>query len=251
MEHTMTDHTPTHRLTIGYDSDTEDPNNYSPFKFVSFSDRHINFMDRDILHTAAECPSCDGTGETDLFGALSFAVQCSTCFGTGETITPNPDILATLSYYEHGAHRWMVGESVVPDHGGFDTVNFAGAILWDADNDESEGSRGWWDGLDIDGKHAALVGAAEEYTLWSNGENFYYSLESLYTCPTCNHVDTDGGEVDSCGGFIGVDALMEELRPALEAAGITSDEHLEVVGDAAYLANYHDLFKDETAEVPA
>ena len=67
-----------YRITADYDHDTERPDAYGIGRMVSFNNRHTNFQHPDHL---------DGE-----------------------------EILATLSYYEHGSCRWMVGDSTVPDY---------------------------------------------------------------------------------------------------------------------------------------
>lgn len=187
-------------LNIDYDPDTERPGEFGIARMVSFNSRHINYEHPDEWLSIQD----------------------------GGTVHTHPNVLATLSYYEHGNCRWMVGESVIPDHGGFDTVNVAGVIVWGGLDEERE----WWIALGDDERRTMLDGIAEEYTLWSNGDTYMYSLQQLsliHDCPNCGgHSEPDDIE-DSCGGFIGIDHLLDELRGVIDHYGIDPGD-IDLIG---------------------
>lgn len=113
-----------------------------------------------------------------------------------------------LSYYEHGLCRWpLSGEG---PHCQWDSVDVAGLLLW-------EGKA-----KDLHPLPQPRVAAAraflEEYTDWCNGECYWYSIEDADT----------GEEVDSCGGFIGWDAVREAITE------YTEGELVRFVGDLAH-----------------
>ena len=89
---------PRYRVTVYHDPFTDNPNDYSAFRVVSFNNRHVDSQHPD-------------------------------------TIDRNR-IVGALSYYEHGLCRWMLGASTVPDPGGFDTVDTAGVIVYDGTQHE-------------------------------------------------------------------------------------------------------------------
>ena len=192
---------PTYELTVHHDSDTERPDEYALGRMVSFNNRHINFQHPDEID--------------------------------------EDSILATLSYYEHGLCRWMVGESTVPDHGQFDTVQVAGVVMWNGEDSERE----WWKGLDKFHQRTILDGIADEYTSWVNGDCYWYSLEQLslvHDCPNCGGHAVPSDIDDSCGGFIGVDSLAEHLRDLFDYHDIYASE-VTIKGEAGYVLDNVDL----------
>ena len=189
MTDTMT--TTRYRLSIVHDEMSERPDEYAIGRMVSFNTRHGSYMHPDEINES--------------------------------------DILATLSYFEHGLCRWMVGASTVPDYGGFDTVECAGVILWNRESD----SREWWNGRTDDERATTLNAIAEEYTAWCNGEVFGYSLTELDSCGECGYTDT-GTELDSCYGFVGSDYMRDHLTATLRDLDISLDD-VEVTGGAAYV----------------
>ena len=149
-----------YRLSIVHDEQTERPDELAIGRMVSFNSHHASFVHPDAIDEG--------------------------------------DILATLSYYEHGLCRWMVGESTVPDYGGFDTVECAGVIVWNGE----DGEREWWNARTDDERATSLDAIASEFTAWCNGEVFGYRLVELDTCGECNHTDT-GTELNSCMALLG------------------------------------------------
>ena len=69
----------------------------------------------------------------------------------------------------------------------------------------------------------------KEYTQWCNGECFWYGINEITKCKECGQKVEK--PVDSCGGFIGSDFLIEHLKS--EYGDIL--ENAEFTGEAAYL----------------
>ncbi len=184
---TTTTKQPTQRLTIGYDHDAENPNEWGSFRVVSFNSRHTDYRHPDTIH--------------------------------------QNDILATLSYYEHGLCRWMVGASTVPDYGGFDTVEFAGVIVWS--EDATADDRKWFGSLSDEKRRDVLDSVADEYTDWANGSVYFFTLETVSYCDCCGS-ETGTELVESVGSYIGSDGLREAVTEYLGSDLST----IEIVGDA-------------------
>jgi len=179
-----------YQLEVSYDHDTESPNDYGAFNVISFNSRHVSFVHPDDIDEST--------------------------------------ILAPLSYYEHGLCKWMVGESTVADpYGGFDTVDFAGVIVY---NEANGGDRSWFTDMGPKEQRHILDGVAAEYTAWCNGECFYYTLNEIHGCESCGQVEFK--HVDSCGGYIGSDSFSDyinsEVLFGIDPADVT------VVGEAEY-----------------
>ena len=229
---------PGHILTINHDPDAERPDENSIGRMVSFNDRHINFTHPDDYLTR-DCPNCDGAG---VDGARGENADCFPCEGTGVVdceLDTHPDVLATLSYYEHGLSKWMVGESIVLDHGGFDTVNVAGVIVWNGADDERE----WWQSLDDAAQRKILDSIASEYTSWVNGDVWGYSIARNDFCMECGH-ELDTEPLDSCFGFIGTEWFGQAVRETLQDLGIDPTD-VEIRGEYAYVLNESDLMPRE------
>ena len=230
-----------YELTISYDPDTERPDS-GIGRMVSFGSRHVNFEHPDgWLSVQEECTRCDGNGWIEDYSQPENhnSAECEPCEGAGFTVHTHPDVLATLSYYEHGLCRWMVGESTVPDHGGFDTVGLAGVIVWNGEDSERE----WWDGLDDNHRRLILDGIAAEYTSWVNGDTYWYQLAELsvvHDCPNCNGHNFDTDLLESCGGFIGIAAVLDDLRDIISGHEIPTDE-ITIAGDLADVIDTDDL----------
>ncbi len=225
-------------LTISHDHDAERPDDKdstSIGRMVSFNSRHTNFDNPDEwLAYQTECEACGGSTYADFA-----AVKCESCEGYGYTTAVHPDVLATLSYYEHGLCRWMVGESVVPDHGGFDTVSVAGVIVWNGEDSERE----WWDSLDDAHRRKILEGIASEYTSWVNGDVWGYTIARNNFCMECGH-DLDTEPLDSCFGFIGTEWFAQAVREALADLDIDPTD-VEIRGAYAYVLTESDLIPRE------
>ncbi len=228
-------------LTISHDHDAERPDDKdstSIGRMVSFGRDHINAepIDTWLAHETL-CKACDSNGY--LNGDYNSTDECDKCQGDGATYSIHPDVLATLSYYEHGLSKWMVGESTVPDHGGFDTVQTAGVIVWNGEDSERE----WWDSLDDAHQRKILEGIASEYTSWVNGDCWGYSIARNDFCMECGH-DLDTEPLDSCFGFIGTDWFAQAVREALADLDIDPTD-VEIRGAYAYVLTESDLIPRE------
>ena len=178
-----------YELEVSYDPDTDSPNEYDAFKVVSFNRRHVSFVHPDEIDEST--------------------------------------ILATLSYYEHGLCKWMVGESTVADpYGGFDTVQAAGVIVY---SEENGGDRSWYDEQSDEDQRKTLDGVAREYTAWCNGECYYFTLSEIVGCNECGQIELN--HIDSCGGFVGdgfSEYINSEVLFGIDPADVT------VTGEAEY-----------------
>ncbi len=112
-----------------------------------------------------------------------------------------------LSYYEHGNHWWGLANKQPPPGVEFqwDGVRIGGLLLWD----EKEDPPGIESAEDF----------LKEYTDWSNGHCYAYAI-----------YDEDGNCVDSCGGFIGDDYMLEQI------AEVVRGKECEYVGVASHIA---------------
>lgn len=116
-----------------------------------------------------------------------------------------------LSYHEHGNARWFLFDGTsVPHIDHWDTVAVAG---WMHVNGHA---LDWWNGMDTADQQKAADSFLEEYTHWWNGDGFYYAIEEV------SHFECDFGALhdtsktlDSCGGFLGFDHILEAVREAL------------------------------------
>jgi len=203
--------TTTYALTIDQDYDPEPPDTHTWGRVVSFNTRHTNFEHPDT-YLRRDCPTCDGSGIVGGDGDNpNYSDDCPTCYGYGEVSTSlqdHPDVLAVLSYYEHGLCKWMVGPSTVPDYGSFDTANVAGVLVYNGDDEE----RPTWDDFTDERRARIMDTIVQDYTEWCNGNVYAYQLEEYPKCPTCHQDVTEDGEyVEGCAGFIGRDALLEGI----------------------------------------
>lgn len=227
-----------YRIDIDQDHDTDDPNDYGAYRVVSFSNRDYAYRNPD-QYTMKVCEACDGRGFVDTYDQ-----GCETCDDYGEvSVHPadHPDVLATLSHYEHGRRLWMVGPSTVPDYGGFDTVGFAGLIVW---NDEgtspaTDGDRAWWDTLDDDRRREVLESVAEEYTAWCNGDTYYFHITETGDCDQC-HRPLDGDIIGGYGGIIGTDYLADCIAEELRGHGVDVND-IEMGGELGFVLDTHDI----------
>lgn len=223
----------TYRIDVWHDPDTESPNapGTGIGRMVSFNNGHTNYENPNE-YSSVDCSDCrgDGGGYT-LDEENPEWVECKTCEGYGTVNVPfldHPDVLAVLSYYEHGSCRWMVGPSTVPDYGGFDTVNVAGLIVWTGEDSERE----WWNNRTQQERDETLRVIAEEYTNWCNGETYGYTLERVDHCMECGHEVVE--LLDSCGGYIGSDYLADAVKETLVDYGV-NPEDVSPAGDYGYV----------------
>jgi hypothetical protein len=121
------------------------------------------------------------------------------------------------SYFEHGQCQWSLrgcGQQCP-----WDSVDVAGVLIWQGKPKELRKT------AELRRESAAAFLA--EYTDWCNGACYWFSVVE---------VDEDGDEIrelDSCGGFIGEEYLLQCIRDTL--ADVGEDEDVEVVGDAAWI----------------
>jgi hypothetical protein len=107
-----------------------------------------------------------------------------------------------VSYYEHGNCWWGLCGSKTPAGVEFDWdgVCVAGVLFWEGDGDPPD--------------EESAKSFLKEYTRWSNGECYLYEV-----------YDEEDNLVDSCGGFIGYDYVIEMIREA------TQDKEFEIVSE--------------------
>ncbi len=212
-----------YELEATHDYYSDSPNETSVGKIISFSPRHVDHQPpSDFLETA--CPDCEGYG-------LDGDDECETCEGLGTidcALEDHPDVIAVMSYYEHGSCRWMVGPSVVPDYGNFDTANVAGVMVWNSTDSERE----WFDSIGEEDRSRILNMVAEDYTNWANGEVYAYTLYETTECECCGSMKR-GEIVDSCAGHLGADWFNSAITDMLEEHGIASSS-VTVTGEADY-----------------
>lgn len=122
-----------------------------------------------------------------------------------------------LSYYEHGNCQWALRGCGVSCP--WDSVDVAGVLIWsDKPRDLAK---------DFDTRRKSAESFLSEYTDWCNGACYYFSITEY---------DDEGDEVrdvDSCGGFIGSDRVLDCIREAL--ADVGEDDDIEVRGDCAWI----------------
>jgi hypothetical protein len=238
------------RVTIEYDQDCESPNEYGIGRIVSFNDRHKGFEDPyTVLACQWEGEDEDGyaigceQGPHGLDDADIYEVPA-------HEYVRDPDVLAILSYGEHGQSRWWVADGGTGSFGPWDSVRTAGAIVWQGEDSE----RAWWADLSEPEKADILNTICEVYTDWSNGACYYYAIEvrsGPSECASCgselddwDHVDSeldDWDHVDSCGGFIGDDYMVEAIANELVDLTDSEIESIEFTGDASWIFDYANL----------
>lgn len=206
-------------VQVWHDYDAESPNEFDGlFRLVSFNNSHRSFGD------PARVVDCQYEFEwTD----EEYGEQSDICeLGPhGPTPPSDPDrpipphdyqppepIAALLSYFEHGLCRWSRMGHGPADYGGFDTVRFAGVLILCEGYRDGDQFGPWWNDKTDDEKNAVIDSFLTEYTSWTNGETYGYTIERpTGNCPTCDRPN-EPEDVDSCGGFIGGDWFGQSLR---------------------------------------
>lgn len=214
---------PRYRVKISLDHGCDNPMEYGMFDIVSFNSRHANSGDPDLWF------SCQYENDFWYCGEVH-ENQLVTLDGDDEPHEwmPNPLMIAPLSYYEHGRFKWMVGNSTVPDYGGFDTVRVAGLIAFKDDKHKQEFLEWMPEAakLSYDRYREYLIGVCEsvveEYTAWGNGD--CYGYEVLEWDP---EVEEYSIEVDSCWGFIG-DYVYEAVKEVMDVEDPKEDIDYEL-----------------------
>jgi hypothetical protein len=130
----------------------------------------------------------------------------------------NPDAVP-LSYFEHGGCLWTVaGELPATARCPWDSVDFAGVWLPDAETLNSGGRYG--------GRTRQLFmrerarQACDAYTQWCNGEVYGYEVLRVSACDACGSARTTF--FDACWGFYGLDHCLSEATGVIQAQRITA-----------------------------
>ncbi len=183
-------------LTIEHDDDTENPMEYSDWKFVSFNRNHIGYENPyDYVSSVNQY----GDPQPADIGILR-KLACQTAF--------------LVSCYEHsGCSYSLRGEGMQCR---WDTADIAGILLY----------TGKLKYLPKDRREEYARSILSVYTDWANGNCYWYSLTVIFP-------DGEEESEDSCGGFIGSDHVLSEIKDAI--AGIEGEYELEVKGDCAWI----------------
>lgn len=229
-------------LRIEYDPYSENPlsreyDEGSVFTLHSFSTRHTNFSNPDVL---LACQYEFPEGHEDE-GFTCDAMPTAHAPGRIEDHAWDGPEGFLLSYFEHGSCKWGVAGTMsgMPDFR-WDGVEFAGFLEITLDDD----SRDWWNGLTDDEKEKSAEAACEVYTDWCNGSVYGYVLESMGEC-NMGYSHADERVDDSCWGYYG-DDIIEAVKELVSAYNLTP-ENTEITGEAEG-ALWKDVFK---VEVPA
>lgn len=192
-------------LNLHHDSDLENPSDNHGWKAHSFNRRHINVTE---------------PGDLGLSHSLDPSTGLPTVRNPGLRKKLQTGLAFFLSYYEHGNSMWFLhGEQPAGVEFRWDGVRVAGLLVW-------EGKPGDLGPKTYEDRRADASRFLETYTAWANGEGYGYVIK-----------DENGDQVDGCFGFYGNDVgfMFDQIRPQLEG------HEYEVRGEAAYLAEYHDL----------
>lgn len=121
----------------------------------------------------------------------------------------NLGLVFPLSYFEHGNCVWSIKGSGPQCQ--WDNTEFAGVAVWE----EPASNMG---AKDYQTRAKDLSRFLEEYTKWCNGECYGWTV-----------LDDNGQIIDSCGGYIGQDYILEEIRreyPELVEVSINHKEQI-------------------------
>lgn len=195
------------RVTFHYDHDVDYRNDYDePWELISFNMRHTGYVNPETI-LACQYETDDG-------------YSCDE-FHHGENgqhpYTPDPNIAAHLAYFEHGLCRWSRTGHGPADYGGFDTVQFAGVLIW-SNGGDGHGHREYWETLTPDKQTEQIDGYLDEYTKWANGECYGFIIEApAGECGEC-HRDNEPIDVESLWGMIGYECARDEALMSVAAA---------------------------------
>lgn len=122
-----------------------------------------------------------------------------------------------LSYYEHGSCLWQLadGPKIPGSTCPWDSVSRAGLLVLSANCHRLKSKR-----------RELAVDLVAEYTRWCNGECYWYRL-----------ADADDEDIDSCGGFIGLDWLKQHItyewgkQYRIEPATIRTSRRCDLAAD--------------------
>lgn len=186
-------------LTIEHDQDTENPMEYSDWQFISFNRNHIGYENPyDYISSVNQY----GEPQPADIG-IRRKLACGTAF--------------LVSCYEHsGCSYSLRGEGMQCR---WDTTDIAGILIY----------TGKLKYLPRDKREEYARSVLSVYTDWANGNCYWYSLEV-----GSNDIDGEweSESEDSCGGFIGVDHVLGEIRDSL--ASIEGEYELTVKGDCSW-----------------
>ena len=101
--------TATYLLKIEQDHDAERPDAGGLGRMVSFNTSHLSY-EEPTQWVTSECPVCGGDGwQGPDKGYGPDDVECKNCEGEGRIQKMHRDVLATLSYFEHGLEVSLPG----------------------------------------------------------------------------------------------------------------------------------------------
>ena len=159
-----------------------------------------------------------------------------------------------LSCYRHSGSHWFLKDERPVGADSWDTTVMAGLLVIES-ADPSEV------GPDPTKSARAMV---DEYNKWCNGDTWWYSISYEVektiegTCPCCetpnvNWYEKSTKDHDSCGGYIGVEYIIEEIVGSLnhiakEIPEATSIYEVELQGDEPGKCN-HDELADKIHEL--
>jgi hypothetical protein len=109
-----------------------------------------------------------------------------------------------LACYQHGNEVWSLRNEGPQCQ--WDTCNLAGILLWPHKPSDMGAKT-------LEDRAKDARGFLETYNQWLNGDCYWYSME-----------DIEGDLIDSCGGFIGSDSLVEALKENLQAGDLIVPE---------------------------
>ncbi len=128
-----------------------------------------------------------------------------------------------LSCYRHGGESWSLLNEGYQCR--WDTTKHAGVLYLDNPKERDQ-----WKNVKVDGEQWTSTDAARSvlntYNRWLSGDCWWYRIEFekethvVGSCPRCNTHDVDWydrhlEEVDSCGGFIGLEHALDEIQSSL------------------------------------
>lgn len=182
-----------------------DPEDGSGWKLISFCSSHINFEDPNNfwiqLEDEDEFIERINKWEEDRTNALK--VGDLIAFSGVNRNKPRPQMGWTpelqakldngtaflLSYYEHGLGKWS--RQGCGTQCQWDTAQMAGILICPDD----------WTPVDETSRERQIDKTLEVYSDWCNGNVYGFDIE-----------DADGDTIDSCGGFIGSEYIVEHIK---------------------------------------
>lgn len=202
-----------YRIVIEHDSDADDPSTScdGTWKIYTFLDRHHNYKDPDHFFV-------DGKPKVGLRNKLRVGLAF------------------LLDYSEHGLCRWDIAGEGMQDQ--WDTSRYAGIAIWE-DSPDDMGAKTLKD------RAQDLRNELETYTDWCNGQCYWFSIEEVAICECCSQqIPKKAKDLESCGGLIGTDALLDCLQEQLPEDA--TKENTEFKGGCADALSYRELFPQKT-----